>query len=347
MIDAWMQGRGGASGAEADFFTKNRVRGTLRAIQFIADHLARVPGRKNLIWLSGGFPLTLGFESIAAMTDPSRDHETFTREITECIRAVNNANLAIYPVDARGLMVDPRFNAENRSANFKVPQRAPGQREQESMQELASRTGGRAFMNTNDLSKAIRAAVNDTSVTYTIGYYPSDDQFDGTFHTIKVKVSRPGVSMRYRKGYFDLPEQPQNDAARKTELADAVFSPLDATEIGLTVERKPVGAQPGVYEYALRVDPKGVSLQQQGDRWAGQLDVLFVQKDNRGRQYNGEDSKVSMRLTEPNYRKLSTEGIVFRRNVTRVMRATELRIVVRDAASGSVGSVTVPFDASK
>ena len=100
-------------------------------------------------------------------------------------------------------------------------------------------------MNTNDLAKAIRAAVNDTSVTYTIGYYPSDDQLDGKFHTIKIKVDKPGVSMRYRKGYFNLPEQPQNDAARKTELSNAVFSPLDATEIGLTVQGHPVESRPG------------------------------------------------------------------------------------------------------
>jgi hypothetical protein len=211
------------------------------------------------------------------------------------------------------------------------------------MNELASRTGGRAFYNTNDITKAVATAVSDARVTYTLGYYPADEKFDGKFHKVDVKVKAGGMKLRYRKGYFDMPEQPQDTAARKTELRDAVFSPLDATEIGLTVHVAPYAAKPGSFEVLVKVDPRGIGLQQQGERWDGKLDVLLIQKDAQGRQYNGRDDTIEMQLKRERYDLVNKDGLTYRQVIEKNTRATQLRIVVRDAASGSIGSVTVPF----
>ena len=114
LLDALQRGAGGASPAERSFYTTQRIIGTLKAIEFIANHLAKTPGRKNLIWVSGGFPLEIGFDNAAAWRNPQIDQRTFTDEVSETVRAVNDANMAIYPVDARGLMVAPQFDAERR-----------------------------------------------------------------------------------------------------------------------------------------------------------------------------------------------------------------------------------------
>ncbi|MGI8741257.1 MAG: VWA domain-containing protein [Bryobacteraceae bacterium] len=346
-LDSWMRG-GGVSGAEADFYTVNRVQGTLRAIEFIADHVARIPGRKNLIWVSGGFPLTIGFDDLSARADPSREQRTFTPEMDRTVRAVNNANLAIYPVDARGLIVDPRFSAENRMADLRPNTRPslrppPGVRNQESMRELASRTGGRAYYNTNDLKNAIREAVEDARLTYTLGFYPSDEKFDGKFHEIKLQVDRPGVNLRYRKGYFDFGERPQDDRTRKAELQDAVWSPIDASAIGLVVKARRTGP-PDAFEVYVTVESSGISLEQQGNRWAGRLDIIMVQKDDGGSQYNAATDVIELRLLQPNYQRVLREGLTYRKLVARASQAKSLRVVVRDAASGSIGSVTIPLN---
>ncbi len=163
MLDALQRGAGGVSPAERGFYTTLRVLGTLKAIEFIATHLAKTPGRKNLIWVSGGFPLEIGFDNAAAWRNPQIEQRTFTDEVSHAVRAVNDANMAIYPVDARGLMVGNQFNAENRG-NAKSFQKAPamvGVKNQETMNELASRTGGHAYYNSNDLEKAIHSAVED------------------------------------------------------------------------------------------------------------------------------------------------------------------------------------------
>jgi VWFA-related protein len=346
MLDSWLRGAG-ASGIERDFYTRSRTVGTLHALEFIANHLARVPGRKSLIWVSGGFPLMIGFDSVAAWHDPARLQETFGDEVDRTVRALNNADLAIYPVDARGLMVDHAFDASRRgSANprrMSIPKAPPGSKNQDTMNELASRTGGRAFYNTNDITKAVATAVSDARVTYTIGYYPADEKFDGKFHKVDVHVKQGGMKLRYRKGYFDMPEQPQDTAARKTELRDAVFSPLDATEIGLTVHVAPYAPKPGSYEVLVKVEPQGIGLQQAGERWDGKLDVLLIQKDAQGRQYNGQDDTIEMQLKRERYELVSKEGLTYRQVIEKNGRATQLRIVVRDASSGSMGSVTVPF----
>src|SRR5258708_1326927 len=344
-LDQWL--RGGGSPAERSFYMTNRIEGTLRALEFIANHLSRLPGRKNLIWVSGGFPLTIGFESLAAWGNPAIEQRTFTDEVNRTVQALNNANIAIYPVDAGGVMVDPRCDGERRNVNFKAPLAAPvGVRNQESMQELASRTGGRSYLNTNDLKNAIRDAVSDTQVTYTLGFYPTNEKYDSKFHEIKLQVlDRSGLNLRYRKGYFDLPELPQDQTARRAGLRDAVWSPLDATAVGLTVEVKRVNTPaPNSLEVYVKIDRSSINLEQNKNRWAGRLDVLFVQKDRAGNQYGGITQTIEMNLLQPNYERVTREGLIYKQVLARERRANQVRVVVRDAASGSIGSVTVPFD---
>jgi VWFA-related protein len=344
-LNRWMSG-GGGSGAERDFYMINRVNGTLKAIEFIANNLASVPGRKNLIWVSGGFPLDIGFDSLRAFSDPSRTQYVFNEEVDRCVRAVNNANLAIYPVDARGLMVDSRYSAEHQKIDLS-PKLSPGVgvKNQQTMQELASRTGGRAYYNTNDLKKAIGDAVNDGRVVYTIGYYPSSEAFDGKFHKLDVKVvDRSGLNLRYRKGYFDTPEAPSDTKKAQVELRDAVWSPLEATGMALVVALKPDKANPAQLNVLIKIDPKGISLEPQGDKWAGRLDILLVQKNDQGKQFGGVDSTISLNLTRPNYDKLTKDGMIFTKAVAMDPQAKMLRVVVRDAPSGTLGSVTVPFN---
>jgi VWFA-related protein len=344
-IDRWFAGAG-ASGAERDFYTVDRVKGTLKAIQFIANSLIDVPGRKNLIWVSGGFPLDI---NMLNMRDPSRLQVSFAAEIDECVRAVNNANLAIYPVDSRGLMTDHRFDAERQKVDLRANNAPPvGVRNQQTMEELASRTGGRAYYNTNDLKKAITDAIDDARVVYTLGFYPSDETFDGKFHKLEVKVPETGgLNLRYRKGYFDSPEAPTDPKSAHLELRDAVWSPIDATGAGLVVAAKPDPTNPTMLNMAIQIEPKNISLEPNGDRWAGRIDVLVVQKNDKGQQFNSEEQTIDLNLTRETYDKLTTKGFVFRKQVSMSPQAKMIRVIVRDAPSGTLGSVTIPFDKLK
>jgi hypothetical protein len=268
----------------------------------------------------------------ARMPRTPRDQQTWTAEADRTIRALNDANLAIYPVDARGLVA---------SASSRISSRV--YQNQSTMEELAARTGGRAFINSNDIAGAIRTAVQDSSVTYTLGFYPQNDKFDNSFHNLKVKLPDfPHTELRYRKGYVDQSTPPQDEGLRRAALHDAVLSPMDANGIGL---RANVRATSAGIDLTLRVDPKSIVLDPQGDRWAGKLDLLFVEKDAHGTQTYGMDDTLSMELKQQNYDRVQHEGLVYHRVLPLSGQAGEVRVVVRDTSTGAVGSITAPFSA--
>jgi hypothetical protein len=94
---------------------------------------------------------------------------------------------------------------------------------------------------------------------------------------------------------------------------------------------------------AVQVEPKNISLEPQGDRWVGRLDILFVQKNDKGQQFDGLDETVTLNLTRENYDKVIKSGFVFRKSINMNAQAKMVRVIVRDAPSATMGSVTVPF----
>jgi hypothetical protein len=322
---------------------------TLSTLEAIAQHLSGVPGRKNLIWLSGGFPLTIGFDEVPAIGS-TRDQRTFTQEMDAAVRALNNSGIAVYPVDARGLMVLPGFDASVRGIPRVGPSAGPPRSaaitaNQDSMKELASRTGGRAAYNTNDLTRAIRRAIDDSRVTYTLGYYSTDETQDGKFREIRVKVDRPHVDIRYRKGYFALKPADDTAKARKEEIRGAVWSPLESTALEVNA-RGDLTDQPApnTLNLFVQINPAGIGFKRDGDRWKAEIDIVYVQKDEHGRLLgDGVADNVTLALTDANYTKAARDGLIRQHRIPRQPGATDMRIVVRDVGTGSVGSLTIPF----
>jgi hypothetical protein len=215
----------------------------------------------------------------------------------------------------------------------------------DSMRALATRTGGRAAYNTNDLTKAIRRAIDDARVTYTLGYYSTDEMQDGRFREIKVKVNRPHVDVRYRKGYFALRPTDDSPKTRQDEIRAAVWSPLESTAIGLNARVDIIDQPaPDTVNAIVQIDPTAVSFTKDGDRWKTELDVAYVQKDEHGRR-RGEEltDTITLALTEASYTQAVRDGVIRERRFRRDPEAVNLRIVVRDVANGAVGSLTIPF----
>jgi hypothetical protein len=158
-----------------------------------------------------------------------------------------------------------------------------------------------------------------------------------------VQVERKGVHLRYRKGFIDLPEFPQDEKVRKAELADAAWSPLDASGLGILAKVSASQTKPGSLEIVLVIDTTQVSLQQQSEHWVGRLDVLLIQRDNAGNPYNGLDDTINLNLSADSYQKFIKNGFVYAKMIDRADRAKVIRIVVRDSASGAIGSITVPL----
>jgi VWFA-related protein len=343
----------------SDFYTISRVEETASALEAIGNHLAALPGRKNLVWVSSSFPFEIGYDAPTTVGDTS-EHRTFSAEIEGAARALNNANVAVYPVDARGLVAGaakPTLSMSNRSATR--PPRGPGAISSpptatlQTMDVIADRTGGRAFYNTNDLKGAVRRAIDDSRVTYTIGYYPTHGTWDGRFREIKLELKHAHGEMRYRKGYFAFPGGTPDIKAQKKVLADVSSTPLDDTEFGLTLRADPVPPAPAASAATapatrklatrLRFDATQMHFEQKDGRYFDKVDVQFLQLGANGKPVKTDGQTVDLNLLPESYKKVMTGGIILNSALDIHAECTSLRVVARDQGSGVIGSLNVPM----
>jgi VWFA-related protein len=335
-FDAWMDE---VNRNVAERYRADRALRTIRSLLAIANHLERLPGRKNLIWVAGNFPAWFNRPALATGEKLKLEPGNFSAEIERAARALNNANVAIYPVDARGLVAPAEFSPERASISRELPGATRG--DVGSMLELAERTGGRAFYNRNDIRRALRRAVDDARVTYVLGYYPSHGKWNGEFRALQVRVKRPGLQVRHRRGYFALPDEPGDEAHRRAVLDAAMWSPIDASRLGLTVRALPAG---NALELELAIDLRDLALRQQDGQWMGTLDLMLVQLSADARNLKGVSHVVNLQLNPETYRVArERQAVVLTERLGIVSGATLLRVLARDASSGALGSVDIPL----
>lgn len=192
--------------ASRRFFLTRRVEKTVGAFEEIAKFLSGLPGRKNLIWLSGSFPASI-FPATDTL-DVFGPSANFTADLREASDLLTVGQVAVYPVDIAGLTTDPSFDA----SQF---YRSPGElstahsnfileigAEQATMDQIAEDTGGHAFYNTNGLSDAIATSTEDGANYYTLSYAPSNTRFDGRVRRIHVRLTQAGYHLAYRRSYL-------------------------------------------------------------------------------------------------------------------------------------------------
>ncbi len=341
-MDQWMRE---ADQKIADQQTINRVLTTLAALEAIADHVARIPGRKNLIWISGSFPMQMGLDEFTVSN--TQEKRTFNEEMERTARALNAANLAVYPVDARGLMGNPGLDAGSRG-NTKQGGKGMGQKgmrsiqySQDTMMNLAERTGGKAYFNSNDLKGAIRGAIDDSRATYTIGFYPTHNTWDGKFHELKVHTDRKGLNIRYRLGYYAFSDQPLTDKEKKAAFGEALWSPLESTALGMTLRVAPNSPKPGKLRVVMQVDAKNMQLEPKDDRFSGKLEILFVEQSAPDKPPTIVGDAMDVNLKKDTYQAALQHGLMMAKDLELADAAFQLKVAVRDANSGAIGSVIV------
>jgi VWFA-related protein len=318
--------------AEANrFFQGGRgvIESTNLALRQIASNVANIPGRKSLVWISDGFPVTMGFGGTARNRE---DRPDFNLSLSITAKILGDADVAIYPVDARGL-VAPTGGSNVVSTNF------------DAMLAIADVTGGHAFYNTNDITAAIRTAVDDSRISYLLGYYPTNDAWNGTFRGITLKVSRPGVRLRYRTGYYADAEVDAKEITSDRRIYDAVRSPLQLMNLGLEVQAEPVASADGrEMKVQVRVDPTRMHFEQNGDRWTDTVDIVWVGMSSDGRVIDKNTDTVGMRPAQAGYDEIQQKGFSFTEHVHLTNQSVEMRLVVRDRGTGAIGSVNIPLN---
>jgi len=218
-----------------------RARYTLDAMNVLARYLSSIPGRKNLIWFSGSFPLDILPDTTDNASDPFAAMADAEEEYRETTNLLARAQVAVYPIDARGLMTSPTMSAATSGAKYARNPNAMGRDETKffnsttsehaTMDRMAEDTGGHAYYNTNGLTEAVNKSIDNGSNYYTLTYSPTNTKWQGDFRKIDVKLAQPGYVLEYRHGYY----------AEDPSKADSVFT---AKAPGATVDAKGVSQDP-------------------------------------------------------------------------------------------------------
>jgi hypothetical protein len=277
------------------------------------------------------------------------DRRSFDDLLARAVRALASANIALYPVDPRGLIgnngANPNYDA-GAGVGPQMFQQAGALYDIDTMNTLASQTGGLAFYNNNDIGGEVRKAIEDSRVSYMLAFYPSTDDGRGKYHNIKVRVNRPGVELRYRTGYTPKPLNFTGVIDNTAILREAIGSPLDATGLGMTVHASSIhGATTPTVALRINLEENDVSFKFDDERNTGQIQVMLVQYDTEGKQLWRETSKVKMRLVKDTYAKVRKEGLQFGRNLPLKPGAVELKVIACDDKSSAIGSVSIPLAA--
>jgi VWFA-related protein len=362
-----------------DYTETVRATRTAAALQTIAGHLQGIPGRKTLVWISGGFPIQLGLhnkvdsipQSSLAQTRPSGGRGagaaggnrggksgsggqsnasasnssansstgelpgtglSFESDVARAIRALNEADVAVYPVDARGVTTAAAFQADRSSigrrgkpsSGFSGPDF-----NYETLETLAVETGGKAFHHINDLNNAIQEATGDARVSYSMTFSPAAESLDGAYHQIELAVKRPDVKLRYRPGYVA-----SRDAAVAPSLTDAIASPIALGGIGFAVHLEPVE---GGYKASVTVDPRNITLEPKDGKWTGSLQFLVVVGKTE------QLTTIPLNFNEAMYHQIQNQGLALSARVKTPLGTTGFSLGFRDIPSGMVGTLHVPL----
>jgi VWFA-related protein len=322
---------GGATGGSAEYDVFNND-ARLRAIKTLADALAPVDQKKAILYFSSG------------MSRSGSDNQV---ELRTAISAAVRANVSLYPVDTRGLQAVVPGGDATRASSFgrgafsgssvrgQFDQLAASQ---ETLQTLASDTGGKAFTDSNDFGAAFTQIIRDTSAYYLLGYSSTNDVKDGRFRRITVRVKRPDLRVEARNGYYaerDFAHTGRQD--RERELQEQLASPVSSTDIPVFMSAGWYRLAADRYYVPLSVAIPGDAVRRRAasdarSNTTDELDVLGAVRDEQGRPVG----RIRQTL------KLTPEGaakqVLYQSGLALPPGRFSAKVVVRDNSSGAVGS---------
>jgi VWFA-related protein len=301
-----------------------RMARTLLALHVISERLGPMRGRKSLLWITAGLSIPDGYPPVE-----------------EAIDRLNDANVAVYTVDARGVLLDPdtAIDPSDLIADVKVDHE---ESRGDILSVVATATGGVPYRNTNRLEDAISQAMADRGLVYVLDYYPRHGDWTGKSHRLRVKTSHPGVRLRYRASYrATLPARP-NAQEQQEMLATLASSPLEYSGIHFNVQVEPgPAADP---RFVLHVPADQVQWSSKEGKMQGKVQIWFIQKRASGENLVTNTSKTDLRLAPDAYEEEPDQTLSLASDLKLDPSAAKVRVMLLDADSGKVGTVDVPVD---
>ncbi len=313
----------------------------LAAIENASRMLAALPEKKALIYFSGGVNKT-GIDNQA--------------QLEASVNAAVKANVAIYPIDARGLMADPPGGAASKAAsrgtgvyNGSVynQQRAQINDSQETLATLAADTGGKAFFDSNDLTLGIEKVQEELRSYYILGYYTTNGAEDGKYRRITVKLTN-GMTARleHRPGYYASKVWGKmNGQDKEQQLKEALSAgdPLTDLPIALQIDYFRVGPTAYFVPVSVKVPASVVAMAAKGSANLTQLDFIGQIQDETKTAVGNVRDYIKIKLDEENSSKISRKSFQYDAGFTLEPGRYHMKFLVRENVSGRMGTFDTKF----
>jgi len=334
----------------AAFERAYNARGMLESLRKLSDFMAGLHGRrKALVLVSEGIDYDI--YNLFANNSAASDIITYTRD---AIAAATRGNVSIYSVDPRGLMVAGSDLIETSGVASDEPNLGLGLQSsmdelrlsQDSLRELSEETGGVAFVNRNNVDEAFDRIVAENSSYYVLGYYAPNDRRDGRFRRIDVRVTRPGVTVRARRGYVAPRGRPAattnaSNNPLETALKAAVESPLATSGIPMRLFAAPYkGTAPNAaVAIAVELNINALKFAEKNGTYNNAVNVVTFVADADGKTRVNEKASVDLTLMPTTYARARERGFRITSAVNLPPGRYQLRVSAADT-TGVAGSVS-------
>jgi VWFA-related protein len=321
--------------------------GTLGALRYVVQGLGRLPGRKAVVLVSDNLPVT-NREALAGGALKA------LKNITD---EANRTSVVIYTIDPRGFTKfgltadDSQYNLAANQLDSRIRERhLRFKASQDGLNYVAAETGGIFLHDTNDLNDGLARVLEDQRGYYLIGYRPDDDSVDASakkrrFHKLTLEVTRPGLTIRSRSGFYEAAageSARRAPATRDEQMREALTAPFDSGDVSLRMtalfaeDRKL-----GTYAHTLiHVAASDLTFKEEaGGRHTATFDLITVAFDDAGKVAAQLGRTRTLRTQGADYERLLREGFVYFVDLPlKKPGGYQLRAAVRDSATGRVGS---------
>ena len=359
----------GVGGRVTDPYEQERAynaQGTMRSLKEIAEWLSGLRGRrKTIIYVSEGIDYDVT-DVIRSYDAPGSSASALLQDIRDTINAAARSNVAIYAIDPRGLTqlgdisIGVGSWADAQGASSANPdQPAPdasgigagGLRNelmmsQMNLRALAEETNGYAAVNSNDFTGAFDRIVRDNSSYYVLAYYPPTNRRDGRFHRIQVRVSRPGLTVRARRGYVaqrgnSAPPRATPGAGSSIAVVEALNSPIAVSGLDMRVFAAPFKGTAPNASVVLGVELNGRELSLAS---GAKVEFAFFAVDASGKTRGSRNETVTLNLRPETRSRMEETGLRMLSRVDLPPGRYTLRVAARDVTGGAIGSLSYDLE---
>jgi VWFA-related protein len=330
-----------------------KARNMLDTLENAARWMANIQGRRKAIVMIGE-----GIDYDTTNPFDNREATVILDDLRETIAAATRSNVTIYAVDPRGLTTggdegielsgvteDPsmRLDMVGLQNELRVSQ--------DSLRTLAGETGGFAVVNQNDFKTGFDRIHRDNSTYYMLGYYSSNERRDGRYRKIQVRVKRPDLMVRARRGYVaprsrDERPAPAKNGGLSAELSEALTSPVPVSGLAMTVTAAPFkGTAPNASVLVtIEVAPGQLPFKEQNGTMQNEIELTTFAFDRKGKVKGAPAAKVDLKLQPRTHAAVVARGLRLTQRLALPPGQHTVRVGARELTGGGVGTLSYDLD---